>query len=506
MILTGECIPREEGTMFEAVELGKKISKKEFDEEEPRLHTRLLKLQHALRETDIPVIIIVSGVEGAGKGGVVNRLSKWMDPRSIETSAFWDESDEERERPRYWRFWRRLPARGTFGIMFGSWYTRPIVDYVMGKIDNSEYERQLHHITQFEQLLSQDNALIIKFWFHLSRSDQKKILEKDKKDGMPSPILKRFSKHYSEFASASEHALRITDQGVAPWHLIEAADARYRDMSVGRVLVEALEEKLQACSVAEPCGGKTATSVQQPADEVTILDHVDTGKTVSKKEYNKKLKQYQNDIYRLAWEARKQKRSTIAVFEGWDAGGKGGAIRRLTAAMDARLYKVISVAAPTDEEKAHHYLWRFWRHLPRAGYVTVYDRSWYGRVLVERVENFAREDEWQRAYGEINDFEEQLHEHGIILTKFWLHLDSEEQLRRFKEREVTAWKQHKITDEDWRNREKWDDYKAAVNDMVAHTSTEYAPWSLIPANDKLYARIEILKTVRDRLEAAMEKK
>ncbi|MEX2523399.1 MAG: polyphosphate:AMP phosphotransferase [Gammaproteobacteria bacterium] len=490
--------------MFEAVELGQKISKKEFDQEEPELRTRLLGLQHTIRETRIPVIVIVSGVEGAGKGEVVNRLSKWLDPRSIETSAFWDESDEERERPRYWRFWRRLPARGTFGIMFGSWYTRPIVDFVMGRIDNSEYERQLHHITQFEQLLTVDGALIVKFWFHLSGADQKKKLEKDKKAGRPSPILKQFSKHYAEFASASEHALRMTDTGDAPWHLIEAANDRYRDISVGRVLKAALEEKLESSSVtATRNDRKIFTSI--PDDDITILDHVDTTRTIPEKDYRKQLKDYQNEIYRLVWEARKQKRSTIAMFEGWDASGKGGAIRRLTAGMDARLYKVISVAAPTDEEKAHHYLWRFWRHLPRAGYVTVYDRSWYGRVLVERVENFATEDEWRRAYGEINDFEEQLHEHGIILTKFWLHLDPEEQLRRFKEREVTAWKQHKITEEDWRNREKWDDYKAAVNDMVAHTSTEYAPWSLIPANDKLFARIEILKTVHDRLSEALEK-
>lgn len=488
--------------MFEAVELGQKISKKEFDQEEPELRTRLLGLQHAIRETRIPVIVIVSGVEGAGKGEVVNRLSKWLDPRTIETSAFMEETSEEN--PRFWQFWRRLPAYGTFGIMFGSWYTRPIVDFVMGRIDNSEYERQLHRIVRFETMLVRDEALIVKFWFHLSRVDQKKKLQKDKKAGRTSPILKQFSKHYDEFTSASEQALRMTDTGDAPWHLIEAANDRYRDISVGRVLKTALEEKLESSSVTATRNDKKVFA-SIPDDDITILDHVDTTRTIPKKDYRKQLKDYQNEIYRLVWEARKQKRSTIAMFEGWDASGKGGAIRRLTAGMDARLYKVISVAAPTDEERAHHYLWRFWRHLPRAGYVTVYDRSWYGRVLVERVENFATEDEWRRAYGEINEFEEQLQEHGIILTKFWLHLDPEEQLRRFKEREVTPWKQHKITEEDWRNREKWDDYKAAVNDMVAHTSTEYAPWSLIPANDKLFARIEILKTVHDRLARALEK-
>ena len=487
--------------MFEAVELGQRISKQEYDQEEPLLHTQLLKAQRALRETDMPVIVIVSGVEGAGKGEVVNCLNKWLDTRGVETSAFWEESDEERERPAYWRFWRRLPPRGTVGVMFGSWYTRPIIDFVYGRIDNAEYERQLHRIIQFEHMLTQDGALIVKFWFHMSKEDQRKTLEKDKKEGRTSPILKKFSKRYDDFATVSEHALRMTDQGESCWHLVEATDRRYRDLTVGRVLLEALEQRLAAGEPPRPPDLPAHDGMQL---ETTVLDHVDLGQTITGKGYDKALKKYQRRLYELTWQAKKQQRSSIAVFEGWDAGGKGGAIRRMTAAMDARLYKVISIASPTDEEKAHHYLWRFWRHLPRAGYVTVYDRSWYGRVLVERVEGFASETEWLRSYQEINDFEEQLHEHGIVLNKFWLHIDKEEQLRRFKEREQTPWKEYKITEEDWRNRDKWDAYKDAVNDMVAHTSTEYAPWLLIPANDKRLARVEVLKNVCRRLEAALE--
>jgi len=238
--------------------------------------------------------------------------------------------------------------------------------------------------------------------------------------------------------------------------------------------------------------------------DLTVLDGVDINKKTTEKNYEKQLKKYQKKLNALSWEARKQNRSTIAMFEGWDAAGKGGAIRRMTACIDARLYKTISVAAPTDEEKAQHYLWRFWRHIPRAGYVTIYDRSWYGRVLVERVEGFAHPIEWNRAYQEINEFEEQLVESGIILCKFWIHITKDEQLRRFKEREKTPWKVHKITDEDWRNRDKWDNYKHAINDMVIHTSTEYAPWSLIPGNDKRVARVEVLKTVCDTLEASLD--
>jgi len=494
--------------MFEAAELGQKISKKEFDEAEPLIHTNLLEAQRKLRNTNFPVIVIVSGVEGAGKGEVVNNLNKWLDARGIRTEAFWDESDEESERPPYWRFWRRLPPRGTVGILFGSWYTKPIIDHVYGRVDQPEYERQLRRIAEFEKLLNIDGALIIKFWFHLSKKDQQKRLAKEakllKKD-VKNTLLKKFSKRYKDFSKSSELAIRMTDLGVSPWYLVEATDKRYRDITVGRILLNAIEKRLgqEAPQNNEVKTTEILTAATKES-EVTILDHVDLTRSLTKKSYQQQLEKYQRKLYKLAWQAREQKRSSIAMFEGWDAAGKGGAIRRITAAMDARLYKVISIASPTDEEKAQHYLWRFWRHVPRAGYVTIYDRSWYGRVLVERVEKFAREDEWKRAYHEINDFEEQLCEHGIIIAKFWVHLGKDEQLRRFQEREKTAWKQYKITDEDWRNREKWDAYKDAVNDMVTHTSTEYAPWSLIPGNDKLFARVEILKTFCEHLEKELD--
>jgi polyphosphate kinase 2 (PPK2 family) len=231
----------------------------------------------------------------------------------------------------------------------------------------------------------------------------------------------------------------------------------------------------------------------------TILSHVDLTRTLSPAEYRTQCAKWQGKLNRLAWEAKEKGLATVAVFEGWDAGGKGGAIRRIVEAVDARLYRIIPIAAPTDEELAQHYLWRFWRHLPRAGTFTIFDRSWYGRVLVERVEGFARPEEWSRAYAEINDFESQLVEHGVVLAKFWLHISREEQLRRFKEREGLAYKRHKITEEDWRNRKKWTAYEAAVNDMVAHTSTEYAPWTIVPGNCKRFARVAILKTLCRRL-------
>lgn len=499
--------------MFEAAELGRKLSKKEFDALEPELHARLLQAQQQLKNTNTPVIIIVSGVEGAGKGEVVNRLSEWLDTRDITTSAFWDETDDQRLRPPFWRFWRVLPARGTIGIMFGSWYTKPIIERVFGQLDDGDFEQQLRRIVEFERMLVNDGALIIKFWFHLSKKDVKKQVAKDEKilalKIKKSPLLKSFSEKYDKFARMSERAIRITDKGASPWHLVEATDRRYRDITVGQVLLSALEARLgndHAEGEENDVANVTLLADGLEANKLTILDHVDLSQALSEQKYNRELKHWQGRLFDAAWRAHEAKKSVVAVFEGWDAAGKGGAIRRVTRALDARLYKVISVAAPTDEEKAHQYLWRFWRHIPLAGYLTLYDRSWYGRVLVERVEKFAREHEWQRAYGEINHFEEQLYEHGIVLLKFWLHLDPDEQLRRFKEREQIAWKAHKITDEDWRNREKWDDYKQAVNDMVAHTSTEFAPWTLVPGNDKKWARVEVVKTLAETMEQAIEQR
>jgi len=194
----------------------------------------------------------------------------------------------------------------------------------------------------------------------------------------------------------------------------------------------------------------------------------------------------------------------VAVFEGWDAAGKGSAIRRVTQAIDPRLYRLVQIAAPTQEEAAQHYLWRFWRQLRRDGRATFFDRSWYGRVLVERVEHLARPDEWHRAYSEINQFEKQLHDHGCIILKFWIHISADEQIKRFKAREEQPHKRYKITDDDWRNREKWHDYELAVDQMVSRTSTHHAPWTLVSGNDKRYARVQILKTFCKAMREALD--
>ncbi|TVQ88869.1 MAG: polyphosphate:AMP phosphotransferase [Chromatiaceae bacterium] len=494
--------------MFEATKVGRTVSKEDFKEQRDELRTQLLEVQRALRDTNITVLVIVSGVEAAGKGEVVNRLNEWLDTRGVQTFAFWEFSDEEQERPRYWRFWRTLPPRGEIAILFGGWYLAPIEHRFRGLCDDAALDAELARIVDFERMLTQDGTLIVKFWFHLSEADQKRRLKELSRDDRSRwkmlPEKSKFSEQYQAFEFVAERVIRQSDRGIAPWYLVEAEDKRYRDLTVGKTLLQAIRARLAQAVPSEPA--PTADPLElptTPSAQITLLDQLDMTQALTKDDYKKQLAALQAEVNELAWRAYKFKRSPVLVFEGVDAGGKGGAIRRITSAVDARLYRAIPIAAPTDEEKAHHYLWRFWRHLPRAGHMIIYDRSWYGRVLVERVEGFASDDEWRRAYAEINDFEEQLVENGAILLKFWLHVSEDEQLRRFQDREQTPYKQYKITDEDWRNREKWPEYKAAVNEMVARTSTRHAPWTLVEGDIKQFARIKVLRTLCERLRTAL---
>jgi polyphosphate:AMP phosphotransferase len=495
--------------MFEATKVGRSVSKEDFKEQQQDLRTQLLAVQRELRHTDVPVVVIISGVEAAGKGEVVNRLNEWLDTRWVQTYAFWDETDEERARPRYWRFWRTLPPRGEITILFGGWYMNPIEYRFQGYCTDAELDAELNRIVDFERTLIQDGALIVKFWFHLSEENQKARLKELSRDDRSRwkmvPSKARFSEHYQAFERVAERVILHTDRGVSPWYLIEAEDRRYRDLTVGKTLLHAIRTCLSEPAAADH--GGSGGSPELPAGDsarITLLDQLDLSLSLPADQYKKEIKALQTELNELAWQAYNKKRSTVLVFEGMDAGGKGGTIRRITSAIDARLYRAIPVAAPTDEEKAHHYLWRFWRHVPRAGYITVYDRSWYGRVLVERVEGFATDAEWRRSYSEINQFEEQLVDNGVILLKFWVHVSQEEQLRRFKDREAVPYKRHKITEEDWRNREKWPQYREAVNEMVVRTSTKYATWTLVEGDDKPYARVKILRAICEALKNALK--
>jgi len=491
--------------MFESAELGHKLSKEEWKQDEPKLREALLNAQFDLGELKkFPVLIIIGGVDGAGKGETVNVLNEWMDPRHIHTHAFGPPTEEEADRPPMWRFWRSMPPKGKIGIFFGSWYTEPIVSRVLGQSDDAQLQSNVDEIFRHEKMLVDEGVLLLKFWFHLSKAQQRvrlKALEKDPKTRwrVTAEDWRRF-KVYDEFRNVSEHVLRETSTAGAPWIVIEGMDHRYRSITAGRILLDALSKRLAEDKQREK--RIDAPPVMPQLDNLPLLRNLDMSQRVDKKRYDKRLEKLQGELNVLSRHKKFRKHSVILLFEGADAAGKGSAIRRITGALDARKYHNVPVAAPTEEERAQPYLWRFWRHIPRRNLITIFDRSWYGRVLVERVEGFCSTADWMRGYSEINDFEEQLVRHGTILIKFWLQISKQEQLRRFKERQRTTFKRFKITEEDWRNRKKWGDYEAAVCDMVDRTSTEIAPWTLIEAEDKMFARLKILKTLVDRFEQA----
>lgn len=492
--------------MFESAELGHRIDKAVYQEEVPKLREELLDAQYDLLEAKhFQVIVLVGGVDGAGKGETVNILNEWMDPRHIHTHAFGEPSDEERERPRMWRFWRALPPKGKVGVLFGSWYTHPIVDRVYGLTKSAHLDQSIEEINHFERMLANEGALIFKLWFHLSKSAQKKRLKALEKNPetrwrVTDTDWERFG-IYDKFRRISEYTLRKTSTADAPWTVIEGSDAFYRNLTVGKLLQQGIRERLDRGP--QPPVLSDAPPLRTAIDQRNVLDSLDYSRKLPKKDFAAELESWQGRLNGLSRDPKFKKLSVIAAFEGTDAAGKGGAIRRVTRALDARQYQVIPVAAPTEEERDQPYMWRFWRHLPRLGRVTIFDRSWYGRVLVERVEGFCSEADWMRAYSEINDFEEQLAGYNTVLVKFWLSITKEEQLKRFNERKRIGFKRFKITEEDWRNREKWDDYVQAVCDMVDRTSTSVAPWTLVEANDKYYARIKVLKTLCQRIEEVL---
>jgi polyphosphate:AMP phosphotransferase len=503
--------------------LGRKVASADYKAQVPALRAELLEVQTRLREVRrSSVIILFGGVDGAGKSESVNLLNEWMDPRWLLTRAYGTPSDEERERPEYWRFWRDLPPKGRIGFFLSAWYSHPLVDRVHRRLSRAEFGERLDEVIEFERGLTDDGALILKFWMHLDKASQKARLRKLEKDPLTRWRVTREHwdnwKLYGRFIDAAEETITRTSLANAPWTIVEGGDERYRSLTIATAIRDAIRKRLAEWAAPRPPASSTsetktrraaATAKARPTrarPQPTILSQLDMSQRADQKQYRTKLEGLQGRLNRLHEKAQRRGISTILVFEGWDAAGKGGAVRRLTAALDARSYQVIPIAAPTEEERAQHYLWRFWRHLARRGRVTIFDRSWYGRVLVERVEGFATELEWTRAYAEINQFETQLAAHGIVLVKYWIHITKEEQLKRFRARQTAAYKRWKLTDEDWRNRKQWEAYERAVHDMVERTSTRHAPWTLVEANDKYFARLKILKTVCDRLEAHLRSK
>lgn len=508
--------------MLEMVDLGKKLSKEEFKQWMTGAERQINELQRGMKEAGIPTIVVFEGLEAAGKGTCINRLMQPLDPRGFKVHPIHPPQEEERLRPFLYRFWCRLPARGRVAIFDHSWYTRVLEERVEKRVSRDQWLGAFSEIQAFERQQADDGAVLVKFWLHISKKEQgKRFKAMEESPSLAWKIGKpehRQHKLYKKYLEAAEDVFEKTNTAFAPWVIVEGHDKQFAIRKVFQTLISTWEQALEkaraaksakAAAVPAPAAktakGKTAKTVAiLPHESVTILSGLDLSQKVDEKTYGVKVEKYQARLLELEHELYIRRVPVVIAFEGCDAAGKGGAIKRLVQKLDPRGYEVIPVAAPTREELDHHYLWRFARALPKHGHLTIFDRTWYGRVLVERVEGFCSEEAWRRAYREINEFESHLVNDGGVLVKFWLHIDQDEQMRRFKERQSTAWKQWKITDEDWRNREKWPQYERAINDMLANCSTRSAPWTIVEANDKLHARLKVLKTVVDAIEARLK--
>lgn len=484
-----------------------RLDKKTYQLRSRALRERLIELQLQLKQAPFKVLFIVAGPEGAGRGDLLNTLAEWLDPRGVETFSYHLPTEEELAHPHAWRFWRDLPGLGRIGLYAGSWYTETLREEARSRRELDHVAADAERIRRFEKLLADGGTLIVKVWLHLSQKAQGRRLRTLRADPATAwrvtPEDWQHHKSYERLDQTARLIRSMTSRPGARWTVIDAEDERRRDLDVAGLLLRRFREqnrRFQRLVAPKPLASQRSL---RPSG-LRRLAALPLDQQLSEHDYEALREKWLGRLNTAVRAAFAAHRSIVLVFEGWDAAGKGGAIRRLTSALDPRDYRVIPVGKPTPEEKHAHYLWRFWRDLPSDGRLTVFDRSWYGRVLVERVEGFCRPTEWRRAFAEINDFERQLTEHGTIVLKFWLQVSHEEQLRRFRERESTAHKRHKLNDEDWRNRRQRPAYEIAVGDMIALTDSAPAPWCLIPADDKRFARIEVLRAASRHLEAELE--
>lgn len=494
--------------MLDTLDLSLSLDKDTYRTQMQELMIQLRSLQNACWEKGLTVVIVLEGWAAAGKGQLVKQLVNCMDPRGFTVHPTLAPTELEQQYPFLWRFWQKLPPRGNIGVFYHSWYTHVLEDRLFQRVAPQDVLMRMGQINAFERQLSDDGVAIAKFWVHLSKKELKSRLKDYAKDSLDAwrvrPEDWKQQKKYGDYAALAEDMFMHTSTGVAPWTLVEGDCQRWARVKVLTHVAAMMTEALDRRQVAPPPISLPPQTTLDPT-EPNVLARVDLTVRLSEDEYKEKLEQEQIRLLKLQQHIHKYQLPVLAIFEGWDAAGKGGAIKRLTDTLDPRSYSVQPFAAPTDEEKARQYLWRFWRKLPTAGVIGIFDRSWYGRVLVERVEGFATDAEWRRAYQEINEFEAQLVTARYVLLKFWLHISPEEQLQRFHDREQDPFKQHKLTEEDWRNRDRWPLYEVAVNQAIQRTHTPLAPWHIIAANDKYHARVSVLQTVTTAIEKAIEK-
>ncbi len=491
--------------MLEKIDLSRTVEKEVYKTLQKEGGAKLGQLQRRLKEAGIPVIILFEGMGAAGKGTQINRLIQSFDPRGFDVYASNRATEDEAMRPFLWRFWTLTPENGRIAIFDRSWYRKVLIDRFDKETKKKELPEAFRDICSFEKQLTDGGTVIIKLFLYISREEQKKRFKKLEESPETSWRVTdedwKRNEHYDRYMRINEEMLEKTDLEYAPWNIIEATDKNYAAMKIMKCVTDQLEQALSdqakraAAKKQEPLAADDNGRYQNG-----VLSGVDLSKSLTREEYKEKIDTLQKRLEILHSEIYKLRIPVVLGFEGWDAGGKGGAIKRLTSHLDPRGYQVNPTAAPNDIEKKHHYLWRFWNRVPKAGHIAIFDRTWYGRVMVERIEGFCSREDWKRAYQEINEMEAHMANAGAVVLKFWLHIDKDEQERRFNERMENPDKQWKITDEDWRNREKWDQYEAAVNEMLVRTSTTYAPWIVVEGNCKYYARVKVLQTVVDALE------
>ena len=490
--------------MLEKIDLSKKVDKKTYRRVMDEAEEKLGLLQRECKDAGIPVILVFEGMGAAGKGVQINRLIQALDPRGFDVYACDRPTEDEQMRPFLWRYWTKTPAKGRIAVFDRSWYRSVQVDRFDGLTREDRLGDAYQDILSFEKQLCDDGTVIMKFFLYIDKDEQKKRFKKLEGSKETSWRVTEEdwnrNKDFDRYLKMNEEMLEKTDTDYAPWVIIEAVDKDYAALKIASTVMDRLEYELEHSRPEEERTAQGQEAKIRERFKNGVLSGIDLSKSLTEEEYKTRLKKLQKRLAELHSELYRLRIPVVIGFEGWDAGGKGGAIKRLTSNLDPRGYRVNPTAAPNDIEKVHHYLWRFWNSVPKAGHIAIFDRTWYGRVMVERIEGFCSEAEWRRAYQEINEMESHMANAGAVVLKFWLHIDKDEQDRRFRERQANPAKQWKITDEDWRNREKWDQYEEAVNEMLIRTSTTYAPWIVVEGNDKRYARVKVLQTVVDALE------
>jgi len=496
--------------MLDKIDLSQRLSKTAYRQEYEAIEIEWGRLQRAMREADFPAIFVFEGWDAAGKGALINEFILPLDPRGFSIRNTQLPDDAEKWRPFLWRFWQHVPANGRMTLLDRSGYRRLLDDRVSRRIKKSVYRRLCEDQVASERALADDGAVVVKFWLHISRQEQARRLKRLQKDENTAWRVTRadWQRHrqYDRYLPAAQAMLTDTHSACAPWMVIEAENFPFAARKIIRAAMAAIAGRLarkDARAVPPPSVRLEAESPAAPDFPAANLDLPFQGK-LDRQTYERRLKRNQKKLRDLHHQMYRRRQPALVLYEGWDAAGKGGNLKRLTRRLDPRGYEVFPVAAPNDVERAHHYLWRFWKAVPKAGHLSIMDRSWYGRVLVERVEGFCTESAWRRAYREINEMERHWARFGMVIVKFWLHIDADEQLRRFRKREKTDHKKWKITEEDWRNREKRAEYEAAVAEMLLRTHTPYAPWTVVATNCKHRARIEAQNTLIRALEKSLK--